>query len=262
MAKLSDMKASPIKHIMVYGPPKAGKTELVGKLAEKFNLKWFDLEKGVSTLFKLPQEWQERIEVFQIPDTRGTPMAIETCLKVIKGAPMKICVLHGKVACPICAKASAEMQEIELAKLGPNDAVVFDSMTQLTNSAIANITRNQPDDYKLQRDDWGNLGKVMDTFLSYVQAAPFNVIVITHENMVDSVMGKDAGGQKLVPVAGTANFSRNSAKYFDEVVYCEVKNKKHIFASTTTYSNNIMTGGRSGFSLEKSLEPKLLDLWS
>lgn len=257
--KLSQMKESPIKHVLVYGAPKTGKTELVGKLAEKKRLVWFDLEKGVSTLFKLPAEWQERIEVIQIPDNRGTPMAIETCLKVIKGAPMKICEVHGKVGCPLCAKENKTMIEVALNQLGPDDVVVFDSLTQLTNSAIANITRNQPDDYQLTYHDWGNLGKVMDTFLSFVQAAPFNVVCITHENMVETVMGN--GAQKVVPVAGTANFSRNSAKYFDEVVFCEVKNKKHVFASTTTYSNQILTGGRSGFSLESSTEPKLLDLW-
>lgn len=259
MAKLSDMKESPIKHIMVYGAPKTGKTELVGKLAEKKKLVWFDLERGVGTLFKLPAEWQARIEVLQIPDTRGTPMAIETMLKVIKGAPMKVCEQHGKVACPLCAKENKPSIEVALNSLGPDAVVVVDSITQLTNSAIANITRNQPDDYKLQRDDWGNLGKVMDTFFSFVQAAPFNIVCISHENMVETVMGN--GAEKLVPVAGSSNFSRNCAKYFDEVVFCEVKNKKHVFASTTTYSNQILTGGRSGFSLETSTEPKLLDLW-
>lgn len=259
MAKLSDMKVSPIKHVLVYGPPKSGKTELVGKLSEKKKLLWFDLEKGVSTLFKLPQEWQERIEVVQIPDTRSTPMAIETMLKVIKGAPMKICETHGKVACPLCAKDNKPMVEVALNALDSDWVVVVDSITQLKNSAIANITKSQPDDYQLSFHDWGNLGKIMDMFFSHVQAAPFNVVCITHEDMVETVMGN--GQQKVVPVAGTANFSRNSAKYFDEVVYCEVKNKKHVFASTTTYSNQILTGGRSGFSLESSTEPKLLDLW-
>lgn len=259
MAKLSSMKESPIKHVLVYGAPKTGKTELVGKLAEKKRLIWFDLEKGISTLFKLPQAYQDNIEVIQIPDNRGTPMAIETCLKVIKGAAVKICEKHGKVACPLCAKDGSPLIEVCLGALTPDDVVVFDSITQLTNSAIANITRNQPDDYQLTYHDWGNLGKVMDTFFSYVQAAPFNVVCITHENMVETVMGN--GAQKVVPVAGTANFSRNSAKYFDEVVFCEVKNKKHVFASTTTYSNQILTGGRSGFSLETSADPKLLDLW-
>ncbi len=75
------------------------------------------------------------------------------------------------------------------------------------------------------------------------------------------VVGAMEGTEKLVPVAGSSNFSRNMAKYFDEVVYCEVKNKKHTFASTTTYANNKLTGGRSGFSLESSVEPKLIDLW-
>lgn len=258
MAKLSNMAESPIKHVLVFGPPKSGKTELVGKLAEKKRLIWFDLEKGVGTLFKMAKEWQERVEVIQIPDTRSYPMAIETCLKVIKGLPVKICETHGKVACPICAKDSAPMVEVELGKLGPDDCVVFDSLTQLTNSAIANITKGKPDDYKLERDDWANLGKIMDMFLSHVQAAPYNVVCISHETMVDMVT---PGQQKVVPVAGTGNFSRNCAKYFDEVVYCEVKNKKHIFASTTTYSNQILTGGRSGYSLESSTEPKLIDLW-
>lgn len=258
MAKLSAMKENKIKHILVYGPPKVGKTKLAGSLAEKKKLIWFDLERGHGTLFQLPQEWQDRIEVIIIPDHRHMPMAIETCLKVIKGAPVEICEEHGKVGCPICAKQpGAVTTRVCLNELGPDDVVVFDSLTQLTNSATANITRNKPDDYKMEWDDWGNLGKVMDTFLGYVQAAPFNVVCISHENMVDLVDGK----KKIVPVAGTSNFSRNTAKYFDEVVYGFVENKKHKFASTTTYSNQVQTGGRSAFSLESSTEPKLLDMF-
>jgi len=260
MPSLNDMEESKIKHVVVYGGPKSGKTELVGRLSEEFNLKWFDLEKGVGTLFKLQPEWKKRIEVMQIPDNRGTPMAIETMLKVIKGGPVEICHTHGKVSCPICNKEGKPKSRFCLNELGPKDCMVVDSLTQLTNSAIANITRNQPDDYKLKTDDWGNLSKVMDTFCSYVQSAPFNIVCISHENAVQ-VVGAIEGTERLVPVAGSSNFSRNMAKYFDEVVYCEVKNKKHTFGSTTTFANNKLTGGRSGFSLEASLEPRLLDLW-
>lgn len=255
--KLTAMQESPIKHVIIFGPPKAGKTELAGKLSEKKKLIWFDLEKGVSTLFKLPQEWKERIEVIQIPDTRAMPMAIETMLKVIKGMPVKICEEHGKVACPLCTKDNKPQTEVHLNALDSDSVVVIDSITQLTNSCISNITRGKPDDYKLERDDWGHLSKVMDMFFSFVQAAPFNIVCISHETEVEM----NNGGKKLVPTAGSSNFARNFAKYFDEVVYCEVKNKKHIFASSTTYSNGILTGGRSGFSLESSAEPKLLDLW-
>ena len=70
------------------------------------------------------------------------------------------------------------------------------------------------------------------------------------------------GKQRLVPTAGTRNFSRNTAKYFDEVIYCEVKNRKHIAASATTYSGNILTGSRSGVILENEASPSLLQIFS
>lgn len=265
MPKLNTVVASKTKRILVYGPPKSGKTELVGGLAEEFDLVWVDLENGHDTLFKLPEEWQQRIELIAIPDTRGYPMAIETCLKIIKGDEVFVCTEHGKVSCPKCmdlktkvAKDGGELTRVCLKELGQNQAVVFDSLTQLTNSAIANITRNKPDDYKLTYDDWGNLGKVLDTFLSYVQNAPYNAICISHENAVEMQDGKE----KLVPTAGTRNFSRNSAKYFGEVVYASVANKKHTFASSTTFKNNILTGSRAGKALEEGDNAKLLDLWS
>jgi len=264
MAKLNTMEADKTKRVLVYGPPKSGKTELVGRLAEEMNLIWFDLENGIDTLFKMPVEWQSRIEAVKIPDTRGYPIAIETCLKVIRGDEVVICEEHGKVGCPNCVdiktktpKPGKEVTRVCLRELGTNDVVVFDSLTQLTNSAIANITRNKPDDYKLNYDDWGNLGKVLDTFLSYVQNAPFNVVCISHENAVEMNDGKE----KLVPTAGTRNFSRNSAKYFGEVIYCEVVNKTHKFASSTLYKNNVLTGSRAGKKLEESKEPKLLEVF-
>lgn len=246
--KLSQKSSSKSHRVLLFGPPKSGKTQLAGTLAFSFNLIWFDLENGVDTLKKLPPTQQDRIEVLTIPDTRGFPIAIETLLKAIKGAPVDICEAHGKVACAICKKESAPFTRVALNELGLDTVVVVDSLTQLTNSAIAHITKNQPEDYKLGYDDWGNLGKIMDTFLSYVQQAPFNIVCISHETEVEMEDGK----QKLVPTAGTRNFSRNTAKYFDEVVYCEVKNKKHIAASATTYANNILTGSRSGISLENA----------
>jgi len=136
--------------------------------------------------------------------------------------------------------------------------VVFDSLTQLTNSAIAHITKTQPEDYKLNYDDWGNLGKLMDTFLSHVQQAPFHIVCISHETEVEMEDGKN----KLVPTAGTRNFSRNTAKYFDEVCYCEVKNRKHVVGSSTIYSGNILTGSRSGSSLESAANPSLIPIFT
>jgi len=255
--KLSQKSASKSHRALVFGPPKSGKTQLAGQLSKEFNLIWFDLENGVDTLLKLPVEQQERIEVISLPDTRSYPIAIETMLKVIKGAKTEICETHGKVACSICKKSGAEFTTVELSTLPLDTIVVVDSLTQLTNSAISHITKNQPEDYKLNYDDWGNLGKLMDTFLSHVQQAPYNIVCISHETEAEMEDGKT----KLVPTAGTRAFSRNTAKYFDEVIYAEVKNKRHIAASSTLYNGNILTGSRTGATLETEAEASLIPIF-
>ena len=253
-----NLRASSKSHrVLIFGPPKSGKSFLAGKLSSDFNLLWFDLENGADTLFQLPVSQQERIELVSIPDTRSFPVAIETCLKAIRGNKGTICEAHGKWDCPACKKAGDPTIDIQLSALPLDSIVVFDSLTQLTNSAIAHITKNQPDDYKLTYEDWGNLGKLLDTFLSHVQQAGFHVVCISHETEAEM----EDGRQKLVPTAGTRNFSRNTAKYFDEVIYCEVKNRKHIAASSTTYNNNILTGSRSGSSLETETDPSLVSLF-
>jgi hypothetical protein len=255
--KLSARPKAQNHHILLFGPPKCGKTKLAGDLSSDFDLLWFDLESGVDTLKQLPIEQQERVEVISIPDTRSYPIAIETLLKVVKGGKVEICEAHGRVACPICKKSGDPVITVELNALPENTIVVFDSLTQLTNSAISNITRDKPDDYKLDYDDWGNLGKLMDMFLSHIQNAPYKSVCISHEIEVEMVDGKS----KIVPTAGTRNFSRNSAKYFSEVVYMEVKNGKHRAGSSTSYANNILTGSRSGAVLEKAEKPSLVPIF-
>lgn len=245
--KLSQKSANKSHRVLLFGPPKSGKTQLAGELATKFNLIYFDLENGTDTLLKLPESVQSNVEVISLPDTRDYPIGIETMLKVIRGAALDICESHGKVSCALCKKDPAAVwNHVHLNSLGPDTVVIVDSLTQLTNSAIAHITKGQDELYKMQTDDWGNLGKLMDIFLSHVQQASFNIVCISHETEVEMQDGK----QKLVPTAGTRNFSRNTAKYFDEVIYCEVKNKKHVAASSTTYANSILTGSRTGQVLE------------
>ena len=255
--KLSKKIASKSHRVLLFGPPKSGKTQLAGELSKEFNLLWFDLENGVDTLLKLPTEQKERIEVVTLPDTRSYPIAIETMLKVIKGSKLDICETHGKVSCALCKKDSKDCTQVELSSLPLDTIVVVDSLTQLTNSAISHITKNQPEDYKLNYDDWGNLGKLMDTFLSHVQQSGFHIVCISHETETEMEDGK----MKLVPTAGTKAFSRNTAKYFDEVIYCEVKNKKHIAASSTVYNGNILTGSRSGAILETQSDASLIPIF-
>lgn len=264
--KLTTYKQSAARKILVYGPPKTGKTELVAALAEKYKLYWFDLEDGIKSVFTSPrikQEWLDNIEYFHIPDTQVFPVAIETMLKIIKGGTKSICHTHGIVDCVRCKPLNSENANIiDLTQFTSNDILVIDSVSQLASSAMNYIMRDfiMKDNYdkKAEWDDYAKQGRVMDRIFSIFQQAPFNVVCISHEQLVEQEDGK----KKLVPIGGTSQFSKTFAKYFDDVVYCEIVNKKHKFASSTSYSNSITVGSRTGVKLEDLGEsPKLLEFF-
>jgi hypothetical protein len=257
MAKLSEKKLSKTHRVLVYGEPKSGKTQMAGELANKFKLLFIDLENGWETLLKLSPQAQSNVELISIPDTKVFPIAIETMLKIITGNKVSVCEKHGKVDCALCKKDSLAFSTIELNSLPEDTIVIVDSLTQLSNSAMNYLTKAQPDDYKPEWTDYRNQGQLLDKFLSQVQQAKFNIVCITH--VVETEL--EDGRKKLVPVCGTTAFSRNTAKYFDHVVYCEVKNKRHNFASSTTYANNVLTGSRTDITLENSASPSLLSIF-
>lgn len=258
MAKLSSLAKSNTQRVLLFGPPKSGKTELAGRMSQYMDVLFFSLENGHSTLQKLPMEMQEKIEIIQVYDTPKLPVAMSTMMKVMKGGEHKICDIHGAVACVHCMRnPDATHTIVNLDTLPPTTLVVVDSMTQLVNSAISHITKGKDDDYKLEYDDWGNLGKRMNMWLSYVQQARYNIVVISHETEAEMEDGK----MRIVPVAGTRNFSRGSAKYFDHVVYCEVKNKQHKAGSATDYSTSILTGSRTDVRLEDMKQASLASIF-
>lgn len=256
--KLTDKIPSAVHRVVVYGPPKSGKTELVGALSSKFKLIWFDLENGYVTLKKLPAASQANIELISIPDTKDYPIAIETMLKVIKGAAVSICEEHGKVACPLCTKNGASTTTVELRTVQPDTIVVIDSLTQISNSIIAQAGRGKPIDFQFTYTEWLNVKAHVESFLSNLQQAWYNVVCISHEEEVEM----EDGSKKIVPVCGSSKSSRNTAKYFDHVVYCNVKNRKHNTFSDTLAMNSILTGSRTDAELEKDGSKGLFDIFS
>jgi len=258
--KLNLCEPDKARRILVYGAPKTGKTVLVGMLAEKYKLLWIDIENGAASLISnVPKQFQSNIELIKIPDTREFPIAIDTCLKLFTGAKGTICNKHGKWNCPLVpCKEPAASTPVHLAELGEDWVVVLDSATQLTNSTMSHICKGKTDDYKPDWEDYRKQGAVLDRVFSQMQQAAYNIVVISHETMTEMQDGK----MKIVPVAGSSNFSKTFAKYFDDVVYCEMVNKKHKFASSTNYGVNIITGSRSNHAIEKDEVPKLLSLFN
>ena len=273
MPKLNTMSKTDNPSVMLFGAPFTGKTKLAGALAEHFNLLLIDMEAGHDVLFTLPEEWQSRIEVIELKDTSSYPIAIETCLKMVKG-PVSICIAHGKVSCPLCKRAEVTecksveqdqhdlihlkyFSDVDLNNLPDDTIVIFDSATQLTASAIANIVKKEEDMYKLQLDDWGGLGKLMDIFFSHIQNASYKRIVISHVKQAEQEDKKVL----LSPVAGSQNFSSNVARFFDHVVYLERKNKKHMAASSTTFNTRVQCGSRTDVALVDMDEATLLAIF-
>lgn len=261
--KLTDYEQSAARKIIVYGPPKTGKTDLVGQLAEKKKLWWFDLEDGVKTLLASPRmkrEWFDNIELFKIPDTQINPIACRTFLKMFKAGTHEICHMHGAVGCPLCKKDGAPSTSINLSSFTNNDILVIDSATQLAQSAMNDIQKKvimaDEFDKKPSWDDYFNQGRIMDRIFSIVQQANFNVVVISHETMTEM----EDGSKKIVPVGGTREFSSKFAKYFDDVIYCEIVNKRHNYSCSSTYKNNVISGSRTNRELNKD-KPNLLELF-
>ena len=235
--------------VIVYGPPKSGKTALVGKLAEHFNLHWLDLENGIKTLLNpamLDPKYRKNVNVISIPDHKLYPVAIDTVREVMRGGLKKICQAHGKINCPLCAKAAdAKHSEINILDFKANDILVLDSLSQLANSAmnkgiLKEISKPGGEEYKATFHDYATQGALLEQVLSMIQVIDMNIIVISHEVESEMTDGKD----KIVPMAGTRNFSKMSAKYFDAAVYCTITNKVHRAYSSTSYAPNVLTGSR------------------
>ena len=270
MPLLKDYEAKKTHKILVYGRAKVGKDAFVGQLARLPGVKlwWFDLEDGIKTLLNpeiLPRQFHPQIQVFRIPDHQVIPMAIETLLKVFKGKECKICWTHGKVNCVPCMRDKpTEVERICLDEFTQNDWLVINSVTQLSQSAMNAVIKAhlQADewDYKPTFHDYRAQGFMLDRIFGLMQASNFNCIAVSHEIMIEQIQdtqgggGKDASGNNvdvIVPAAGTRNFSRQFGRYFDNIVYLDIVNRKHRAFSSTTYQGNIMTGSRTGIEIEK-----------
>lgn len=265
---LDDYAGNKRVKVLVYGPPKSGKTALVGELAAHgMHLHWLDLEQGIKTLLNpeiLPVAHRKNVSVINIPDHRTYPIAITTVRDILKsGGPKEICVTHGKIACPACKKDGRAFTTLDLTKFTDKDVLVIDSMSQLSRSAMAKavlkeISKPGGEEYKPTYQDYMVQGALMEEILSFLQVVDLNVAVISHELESESLQGRE----KIVPVAGTRNFSLTVAKYFDSVVYTEVVNKRHTAQVASTYSPLIVTGSRLPVIFDTKEKPSLITLFN
>jgi hypothetical protein len=242
--------------VLVFGPPKTGKTELVARLVEAgYKLLWLDVESGWQTIkTRIDKKYWPQIELIRIPDTRENPAGYNTVARCFTMKPVNICRRHGVVACVLCAKDAALpankdkvlFDVVNLSGVGTDTVVVIDSLSQVSSSSFNQLTRSLASLENLDRKYYGAQGQQLDALLTAIQQAPFHVAVISHEAEIEYADGK----KKLAPVGGTKNFSTKVPKYFDHVVYTTLYNGSFKAASSASYNIKIMAGSRSDLAME------------
>lgn len=258
------------RRICVFGPPKSGKTDLVGQLAlHDYKLHWFDLEAGIKTLVRKDSKILKHLHniiVYPMPDTQTYPIAMTTLMSLVKGGPHHICVSHGAHNCFKCLmeekkQNKQEWNDIDLNKFGPKEVLVIDSISQLISSVLMNITKAEiakgNDDYKPDWDDWRKQGFLGDRIFGLIQAGNFNCIGISHEEE----QKLENGSKRLVPVGGTGNYSKTFAKYWDDIVYTDVVNGTYRAYSAVDPAVNAIVGSRAGKKLDVSKGIGLIELF-
>lgn len=264
--KLSDLATAVNKvkanhSILLYGPPKTGKTRFVGTAAgipEIERIFWIDLENGAETLLHMGLSGEEmaKITLIRIPDTREVPRGIETVLKMLSAkTPISICDAHGKVACTeLGCKDAKNAVSFCLKDCTHKDLIVIDSGSQLGDSALAMACAGKPIEYKAGWDEYGLTVKWLSDIMGVIQAASFtNFVMITHELIIEEEVN-GVKRDKILPLVGTKAFCAKVSKYFGTVVYLEIKMGKHAGGSSSTYKPNHITGSRLNVAVEKSKE--------
>lgn len=261
--KQATAKLQPNHSILMYGPPKSGKTRLAGTAAtieELDTIWWIDIENGVETLLNmgLTDEQLAKVKLIKITDTRDNPIALETILKAFTSkTPVNICELHGKVDCAECKKSGEGFFSWHLGQCKHNELVVLDSGSQLGDSALAAACLGKPGMFKPTFDEYGMVNKWLGDVCSVIQQCTHtNFVVLTHEIALEDDEGKD----KIFPLMGSKAFSMKCAKFFGTVVYVHKKMNKHTAGSSSTYQSNLLTGSRVNVALEKSKEPSMRDI--
>ncbi len=249
--------AAPTNHaILIYGPPKSGKTRLAGsaaKLPEVERIFFFSLENGHEVLIHecgLTEEEMAKITLFKIQDTRDNPIGVETMLKAMSAtSDIKICDIHGRVDCAKCTKKKADFTPWNITKCTHNDLIIVDSGTQLGESALAATMMGRDVMARAGWDEYAIQGNYLNDILSIVQQAEFtNFIFTAHTLVTEDEDGKD----KFFPMIGTKNYSMRVAGKFGTVIYMDKHLNKHVAGSSSTYRGNVLTGSRVGAKIEKS----------
>lgn len=258
---------------LIYGEPKSGKTLMVGRLAATRKLVILDNEGGAKTLLapeNLDPKHRGNVNLIAFPDTKVYPISsvsIRQILSLPASFVHNLCHKHGAHNCKKCGK---DFTPFSLQKdvIDANAILVIDTLSQMTSSYIEYIRAEAnrqlipnlqaldldnkssmdkfKDDEKFDYGDWNHLANLCFELLQAIQAAPYEIIAITHPTMVKH----EDGSLKLTPSMGSDKFTVKVARHFDNVIFAEVKLGKYTYSSMPGLANAVV-GSRYGIDVSK-----------
>ncbi len=236
--------------LVLYGAPKTGKTQLIGKLAEVgWKIKILDFDCGIKTLVNsVPKQYHNNIEFLSVSSTKLVPRALEVALTAFtKTGPSYFCTEHQVNKCKYCNMPNAEAFEWDYTPRS-DTIYVLDSMTALTNALVFHYGGPGKDDdesFRLEFKEWAFVTGRCTQILANIKNSGCNTIITAHaEIQVD-----DLARTTISPFAGTSKFSAKWAGDFDHIVYTEIKAAKDYGVYSMPPRAGIQVGTRSGIDI-------------
>lgn len=275
-------------NILIWGDPRTGKTRLAATIARVPLVKriwWFDLENGWATLLQmiktgvLSKEEGDKFRVIRVQDSPDSPLAFETIGKALGVRREQFfCETHGReiencVKNKGCTKESLTtrfcLTEITDSE---EDVIVIDTASQLGDSVTNYVMSGKALGTRIELDQYGTIRKTMSSLMQHIQSGKQNVIVCSHVLPVEMVGssttdifnpmkdGKAETQQRLYPLMGSQPFSVSCGKYFQNIIYTEIRLGAHRAGSDSLFRPNVLTGSRNGWRIEdeKSADLSLL----
>jgi|SRR5215469_4641020 len=228
MPSLAQHQSNDYTKLLLIGHSKAGKTGSMASLVPDFNLRILDLDNGLETL-----------KGFVLRDCPSRLNSIEfrTLRDRYKASPLGPVIAGQPKAFVEAIKMLDRWKydDVDLgspAEWGPDDILVIDSLTFLSDAAFAWA---EPLSSKDQRAVYGTAQKAIEKVLALVQSDDFktNVIVTSHVRYIDLEDGKKKG----FPTAIGEALSPKIPRYFTSVALCETGQggKRTIQTVATSY---------------------------
>lgn len=260
--KATDYAILQPQHSLIYGEPKTKKSRLVMQLAEAgFKLKYFCIDGGIPIKGQT-KETLDNVEVFILRDTSTFQVGIKTIRRVIKGDELFLCDFHGNIDCKNCKLADQPFSRVCLNEMQLDEIFVLDHLTALSNSALNTVwDGNKYAESSIPADDttsfniWRQQGWLTADVLKRAENAPFNTAFICQEALAKM----EDGATKIIPQAGTDNFSRTIPGYFHHIIHCDRQNGE--FKFTSIKNNQAIVGSRDNIAIEDMKVPSLVPFY-